>query len=101
MLRIMLRIRARIAPAVRAFIFVLLLASALMAQDAVKHPPDFGNVPLYFEENRGQTDAHARYIARSANLVGFVTQDGWTLSLNGTPVSMHIAAADVTAHLVP
>src|SRR5260370_7162236 len=70
--------------------FILLLGTHLSAQELAKHRPDFGTVPLYFEENKGQTDAQARYIARSANLVGFVLQDGWTLSLSGQPVSMHI-----------
>src|SRR5260370_16295273 len=91
----MLRITTRIST------FVLFLVTSLMAQGAVKRHPDFGNVPLYFEENRGQTDAHARYIARSTSLVGFITQDGWTLSLNGQPVAMHIAGANKNARLVP
>jgi len=93
----MLRIRARIIRAGRATGFVLLLACGAMAQDAARRYPGFGNVPLYFEENRGQTNAHARYIARSPNRVGFVTQDGWTLSLHGHPVSMHMAGANTKA----
>src|SRR5216684_1078701 len=64
------RINVRITRATRAFGLVLLLVTTLTAQE--RHP-DFGNVPLYFEENRGQTDAHARFLARSASLVGFVT----------------------------
>ncbi len=62
---------------------------------------NFGTPPLYFEQNKGQTDAQARYIARSASLVGFVLQDGWTLSLNGQPVSMHIVSADPKTTLIP
>src|SRR5216684_4221952 len=87
----MLRITARITT------FAFLLLPSLSAQ----RPANFGNVPLYFEENRGQTDAHARYVARSATLVGFITQDGWTLTLNGQPVSMHIAHANTKARFVP
>jgi hypothetical protein len=87
----MLRITARITS------FSFLLLTSLSAQ----HPANFGNVPLYFEENRGQTDAHARYIARSQNVLGFVTQDGLTFSLNGQPVSMHIAHANTKARFVP
>jgi len=71
----------------------LLLGTHLSAQ----HPSNFGPVPLYFEQNKGQTDAQAHYIARSANLVGFVLQNGWTLSLNGQSISMHIAHADPKA----
>src|SRR5216684_3352979 len=92
------RINVRITRATRAFGLVLLLVTTLTAQE--RHP-DFGNVPLYFEENRGQTDSHARYLARSSSLVGFVTQDGWTLSLNGQPVSMHIAHANAKARFIP
>src|SRR6267154_1393445 len=97
----MLRITVRITSATRAISLVFLLVTGLTAQDSVKHQPNFGNVPLYFEENRGQTDAHARYIARSASLVGFVLQDGWTLSLGGQPVSMQVKGADPKATLVP
>src|SRR5260370_23172193 len=92
------RINVRITRATRAFGLVLLLVTTLTAQE--RHP-DFGNVPLYFEENRGQTEAHSRCLARSASLVGFVTQDGWTLSLNGRPVSMHIAHANAKARVMP
>ncbi len=97
----MSRIKCRIAGATSASIFILSLVTALLAQDNVKHHPGFGNVPLYFEENRGQTDAQARYIARSTSLVGFVTPDGWTLSLNGQPISMHIADANAKTTFVP
>src|SRR5258708_13227799 len=92
------RINVRITRATRAFGLVLLLVTTLTAQE---HHSNFGNVPLYFEENRGQTDSHARYIARSSSLLGFVTQDGWTLSLNGQPVSMHIAHANAKARVIP
>src|SRR5216684_8089129 len=90
----MLKIDVRAAS---VFSLALLLATHLSAQHASK----FGTVPLYFEQNKGQTDPQARYIARSANLVGFVLQNGWTLSLNGQPISMHIAHADSKAALVP
>ena len=55
---------------------------------------DFGSIPVYFEENRGQSDARARYVARGGNLVAFVTEEGWTISVNGAPVSMRIVGAD-------
>src|SRR5258706_7923850 len=83
--------------ATSVFSLALLLTTHLSAQ----HPSKFGTVPLYFEQNKGQTDAHARYITRSTNLVGFVLQNGWTLSLNGQSISMHIADADAKAVLVP
>src|ERR1700682_5045920 len=58
----MLRIKGRI------IVSGLFLVTGLMAQDTVKRHGDFGHVPLYLEENRGQTDAHARYVARSTSL---------------------------------
>jgi hypothetical protein len=89
------------APVTSVSGLVLLLGSHLSAQEIAKHRPNFGAVPLYFEENKGQTDADTRYLARSANLVGFVLQNGWTLSLHGQPISMHIKGADPKAALVP
>jgi uncharacterized repeat protein (TIGR01451 family) len=80
-----------------ASVFTLLFTTDLSAQHASK----FGTVPLYFEQNKGQTASQARYIARSPNLVGFVLQNGWTLSLNGQPISMRIAHADPEAALIP
>ena len=77
-----------------SLIFTCFLVTKLTGQNT-------GNVPLYFEENRGQTDPHARYLARSAGQVGFITQDGWTLSLHGQPISMHITSANPKAALHP
>src|SRR5258708_4545605 len=79
------------------FSFAFLLGTHLSAQGR----SNFGTAPLYFEQNKGQTDAQARYIARSPSLVGFVLQDGWTLSLNGQPVSMHIVSAHPKTALIP
>jgi len=79
---------------------LILLVTGLAAQDLAKHHPNYGTVPIYFEENKGQTDKRVRYIARSASLVGFVLQDGWTLSISGQPISMHIVGAGSKAPLV-
>jgi uncharacterized repeat protein (TIGR01451 family) len=81
----------------RVTTLLCLVAAHLSAQ----HGSTYGTVPVFFEENKGQTDAQARFIARSASLVGFVLQDGWTLSLGGQPVSMHIKGADPNAAAVP
>jgi Beta-propeller repeat/Viral BACON domain/Putative binding domain, N-terminal len=81
----------------RVFSLALLLGIHLSAQNH----SNFNTIPLYFEQNKGQTDLQATYIARSPNLVGFVLQDGWTLSLHGPPISMHIAEANAKAMLVP
>ncbi len=42
----------------------------------------FGRVPLRYEENRGQHDARARYVARQGALTLFATDDGPELALH-------------------
>jgi hypothetical protein len=59
----------------------------------------FGRVPLYFEENRGQLDSQARYIARGANHAAFVTRDGLMLSFQGQAIAMHIVDAAPQARM--
>jgi hypothetical protein len=59
----------------------------------------FGNIPHYFEENRGQTDAGARYIARGGNQVAFVTQNGLVLSSQGEAIAMRIVDASRNARI--
>ena len=53
----------------------------------------FGDFPLAFEPNQGQTDPRVRYLARSGNMVVFLTGDGYTLSTGGRSVSMRVAGA--------
>ena len=55
---------------------------------------DYGHLPLYFEQNRGQTDARAQYIARAQNLTAFITKDGLTLSSGQQSLSVRIAGAN-------
>ena len=59
----------------------------------------FGNLPLAFEPNQGQTDPRVRYLARSGNMVVFLTGDGYTLSTAGQSVSMQIAGAYTVSRL--
>jgi hypothetical protein len=51
----------------------------------------FDNVPLTFEENRGQADERTRYLARSAGMTVLLTGSGYTLSAAGSVLSMQIA----------
>jgi Beta-propeller repeat/FG-GAP-like repeat/Viral BACON domain len=91
---------------IRPFVLLYCTAlsfSALNAQPAVQHNSGaaraFGKVPLTFEENRGQTDSRARYLARSAGMTVFLTGDGYTLSAPGGSLSMHIAGANRAARV--
>jgi len=71
----------------------LLFGTCLFAENTLK-------TPLYFEQNKGQTDARARFLAHGGNLTAFITQDGFTVSLNGEAVSMHVKGANPKAELV-
>jgi uncharacterized protein (TIGR03437 family) len=62
------------------------LAAAALA--AAAPPADYGKLPLQFEENRGQTDARVRFLARSAGRTWFLTADGATLSAAGGAVRL-------------
>src|ERR1051326_605392 len=75
---------------------VLFLGTCAFAQSAVstaKVRSDFGNIPLYFEQNRGQTQPGVRYLARASTLTIFITDDGLTMSVGGDSVSMHVAGS--------
>src|SRR5690348_14914104 len=54
---------------------------------------DFSNVPLYFEQNRGQTDPRAHYIARNGRLTAWIRSDGLTLGAGGRAVSLRVLGA--------
>ena len=61
-----------------------------------RRPPDYGKLPLQFEENRGQTDARVRYLARSAGRTLFLTADGAVLSAAGEAVRLRLRGANRT-----
>lgn len=46
-----------------------------------KLAPKYGDIPLAFEENRGQTDQEAKFLLRGGNLNLFVTKTGAVLAL--------------------
>src|SRR5688572_5747675 len=54
----------------------LAAALALGAQAQSRTPVDvfaYGRLPMHFEENRGQTDARVRFVARGAGYAFFIT----------------------------
>ncbi|MCU1235482.1 MAG: hypothetical protein JWP63_3449 [Candidatus Solibacter sp.] len=71
---------------------LFVLSAAALA--AAAPSPDYGKLPLQFEENRGQTDARVRYLARSAGRTLFLTQDGAVLSAAGEAVRLHWRGAN-------
>jgi uncharacterized protein (TIGR03437 family) len=71
---------------------VVVLSAAALA--AAAPAPDLGKLPLQFEENRGQTDARVRYLARSAGRTLFLTADGAVLSSAGESVRLRLRGAN-------
>ncbi len=65
----------------RRFALLTVLSAAALAAAAPRPSP--GRLPLQFEENRGQTDARVRYLARSSDRTLFLTADGAVLSAAG------------------
>jgi len=68
---------------------------------AISPAQSYGKIPLYFEENCGQTDAQFRYVARTTGLVGLLTADGWTIPTPGHPIAMHVRQANPKATFTP
>jgi hypothetical protein len=79
-------------------LFYLLLFSTLTSVSLAETPPtlnepdlsqtfsppsieDLATLPLYFEQNLGQTDAQAHYLARSNGYTLYLTSDGMVFSL--------------------
>ena len=53
------------------------------------------SIPLYFEQNQGQTDRRVDYIARGDGYVVFLTNKEAVLKPAGTqPLTMHLLGAD-------
>lgn len=92
----------RIGPAGLALITLLggLITNAQSSSSNIAaRPAAFGKVPLYFEENSGQADGRARYIARGGGQTAFVTHDGLVLAFDGQSIAMHIADANPNAEM--
>jgi hypothetical protein len=56
-------------------------ASASAKTSSSKIVRNFGNLPLSFEPNRGQSDPRVKFIARAHNETLFLTQKGATIAL--------------------
>src|SRR5690349_2582324 len=50
----------------------------------------FGQLPLSFEVNQGQTDARVKFVARGHGYALFLTNDGATFSFSETKTSLHM-----------
>src|SRR5687767_2323623 len=54
----------------------------------------YGRLPLHFEENRGQADPSARFVARTGGGPVFLGADGLDLAVDGPPVRLSIEGRD-------
>ena len=70
----------------------LLAATALFT--GVCAADQLATLPISFEPNQGQTHPRIQYLARSGNMLVFLTADGYTLSTASQSVSMQIAGAE-------
>ena len=91
------RITLRVAPGHRLVfvtlailsVAILSIAISLLAKNTplpgkkYSSPQTWGELPLAFEQNRGQTDASVDYLARGKGYVVFLTPKAATLSLSG------------------
>ncbi len=58
-------------------------SNAQVASPALKPDADFGNIPLYFIPNRGQTDSRALFSARAEGFTLWATRVGLVFDLSG------------------
>jgi Beta-propeller repeat/Viral BACON domain len=74
--------------------FVCLLTLAVANGAIVQN---YGNLPLVFEPNRGQTSPQTRFLARAAGYDVFVTNEGAVLRVGSASVRMRLAGSRRTA----
>src|SRR6516165_294080 len=83
----------------RALIGVLALhlVSACGNATGAKQSPDYGRIPLGFEQNRGQTDGSVKFLARGGDSYIFITGGKAVISLKtgrkASAVSMQLVDA--------
>ncbi len=62
----------------------------------------FGNLPLYFEANRGQADEHIQFFARGQNHTIYLSRDGATIALReGSAGAIDSSSAKVSTRSKP
>ncbi|HVG22897.1 MAG TPA: SBBP repeat-containing protein [Thermoanaerobaculia bacterium] len=60
----------------RSSVLVCVVSFLLSAQAQSRGAAAYGSLPMHFEENRGQTDARVRFLARGAGYAFFITGTG-------------------------
>ena len=79
---------------IQRFILVSTVALAAVATLSAAAVQGLGQVPLYFEQNIGQTAAEAKFLARAGGMTAFLTERGVVFPLGqGAAVRMEFADA--------
>ena len=76
---------------------LLLLAAAVTPLDGVGLSGDYGNLPLSFEANHGQTNPQVRFLVRGNGYTAFFTPGEIVLSLRSGVVRMRLAGSNPSA----
>jgi len=63
------------------------VTSGSVDKSPAKVKESFGSLPLYFVENRGQTDPKVSYYIKGKDKTLFFTRDGITFALKGEKVT--------------
>jgi hypothetical protein len=81
--------------------FVLLQAATPRNSDSHVKAAAFARLPLSFEANRGQTDAHVKFLSHGKGYTLFLTGDEAVLRLAGRARSSHIASSGTAGRSLP
>jgi uncharacterized protein (TIGR03437 family) len=71
------------------FIPYLFVATSFLAAAG----PKTASLPLYFEPNQGQADSRVEFLARGTGLTSYLTSREAVLSVQGSPVRLHLVGA--------
>ena len=85
-----------------ASLLLCLVATNLMAQRLVQNPTrdsshPVGQIPIYFEQNDGQADKTAKFLAVNGRLKALITKNGLEFPRGNTFISMQVRHGSVTS----
>jgi hypothetical protein len=77
------------------FLPLFLITTSLMAQELVQNPArdsshPMGQIPVYFEQNDGQADKAARFVASNGRLKALITKNGLAFPHGSAFISMQV-----------
>jgi FG-GAP-like repeat/Beta-propeller repeat/Putative binding domain, N-terminal len=83
------------------FLLLFLITTNAVAQRLIQYPtPDsshsMGQIPIYFEQNDGQADESARFVALNGRLKALITKNGLAFPHGKTFITMQVRDGSVT-----